>query len=72
MELAVNIQIDGTFVLYTVKHVIDGIYIASLIKTSYTEFVITPPRKKYFCIKERMDGNQTIVKNKLGYVLVER
>ena len=71
MELAVNVQIDGSFVLYTVKHVIDGIYIASLIKTSYTEFVITPP-EKYFCIKVRMDGNQTIVKNKLGYVLVER
>jgi len=48
MELAVNIQIDGTFVLYTVKHVIDGIYIASLIKTSYTEFVITPPEKNIF------------------------
>jgi|GEM_PF-7069592 len=45
MELAVNVQIDGSFVLYTVKHVIDGIYIASLIKTSYTEFVITPPKK---------------------------
>jgi hypothetical protein len=58
MELAVNIQIDDFFVLYKVRHVIDGIYIASLIKTATTEPVITPPPKKIFLHKGE-DGWQS-------------
>jgi hypothetical protein len=66
MELAVKIQTEGAFVLYTVKHVTDGIYIASLIKTNNHRTRNYPPRKKYFCIKVKMDGKQTIMKNKSG------
>ena len=50
MELAMNIEIDDSFV-YTVNHVIDGIYIASLIKPGYHKNGKYPPPKKIFLYK---------------------
>jgi hypothetical protein len=67
MELLVNIQIGESSVCYTVKREIDGIYIARLFNTSHYNNRNSPP--KFFCIKVRMDGNQTIMTSKLGYVL---
>ena len=58
MELAVKIQTEGSFVLYTVKHVRDGIYIASLIKTNNHRTGISPPPKKIFLHKGE-DGWQS-------------
>jgi len=58
MELAVKIQTEGAFVLYTVKHVTDGIYIASLIRTNNHRTRNYPPPKKIFLHKGE-DGWQT-------------
>jgi len=58
MELAVKIQTEGSFVLYTVKHVRDGIYIARLIKANNHRTGIYLPPKKIFLHKGE-DGWQS-------------